>query len=340
MTMSEETPTTRLMSLLLGGMAAQVVRTIAELRLADRMGREAYAAADLAAVTRVPPEAVERLLRAAMTLDLAAQEPDGRFRLTDLGAQLSDGPGGFGPIARNYAGESIWQSMRGLAETVRTGAPAVTHQLGVGVSFELYARDPALAAEFDASMAAMSDATGPLVAAAYPFAGLIVDVGGGAGRLLAQILTAHPAARGLVFDLPPVAEKARAFLAEKGLTGRCDAVGGDMFEAVPEGGDVYVLSAVLHDWPPEAALKLLQSVRRAMTPTARLVLVERVLAEQPTANALDRNDAMIDLLMMVRNGGRERTEAQYRALLGDAGFEFLQVVCTGAPRSLIEARPA
>ncbi|MBL8554928.1 MAG: hypothetical protein JNL41_11670 [Phenylobacterium sp.] len=337
--MADETPTTRLMGLLLGGMAAQVARTLAELRLADRMGHDAHRAGDLAASAGVAADALERLLRAAATLDLAVLEPDGRFRLTDLGARLGDGPGGFGPIARNYAGDDIWQSVRGLHETVRGGLPAVTHQLGVGASFDLYARDPALAAEFDASMAAMADATGPVTAAAYPFAGLVIDVGGGVGRLMAQILAAHPQARGLVFDLPPVAEKARAFIAQEGLAGRCEAVGGDAFDAVPGGGDVYVLSAVLHDWPPEAALRLLQSVRRAMTPAARLVLVERVLAEQPAAGVLDRNDAMIDLLMMVRNGGRERTEAQYRDLLAEAGFELLQVIRTAAPRRLIEARP-
>ncbi|MBX3485415.1 methyltransferase [Phenylobacterium sp.] len=337
--MADETSSTRLMGLILGGLAAQVVRALAELRLPDRMGRDPHLARDLAAAIDVDAAALERLLRAATTLDLAACEADGRFRLTDLGARLGDGAGGLGPIARGYTGDSFWQSALGLSESVRRGTPAVTHQLGAGTSFDLYARDPALAADFDAAMTAMSDVVGPPVAAAYPFAGLVVDVGAGVGRLMAHILAAHPATRGLVFELPPVAEKARAFVAAQGLAHRCDVAAGDMFEAAPAGGDVYVLSAVIHDWPPDAAVKVLASVRRAMAPAARLVLVERVLAERPDAGLTDRNDAMIDLLMMVRNGGRERTEAQYRALLADAGFELLRVIHTAGPRALVEAAP-
>lgn len=337
--MADETPTTRLMGLLLGGLAAQVVRAMAELRVPDAMGDEAHAADAVARAVGAQPDAVERLLRAASTLDLARCEPDGRFRLTELGAALGEGPGGFGPIARTYAGDDIWQSLQGLAESVRSGRPAVTHQLGAATSFDLYAKNPASAATFGAGMAAMSDLNGPAVAAAYPFSGLVVDVGGGRGALMAHILSAHPSARGVVFDLPPVAKAAETLIAERGLAARCAAQGGDMFEAVPAGGDVYVLSAVLHDWPPDAAVRLLRSVRQAMAPAARLVVVERVLAERPAPRPADRSDAMIDLLMMVRNGGRERTEAQYEALLREAGLELTRVIRTSAPRSLIEARP-
>lgn len=330
-------PSAPLLRLILGGLAAQTARAMAVLGVADRMGGETWTAADLAAALDLHPASVKRLLRAAATFDLVELATDG-FRLTALGQGLASDR--LGPVAAMYAGEHFWSTQGGLAESVRTGRTATDLIYGEGSSFEAYARDRNLAAGFNAAMTALSDLIGPAVAQAYPFAGLVVDVGGGEGRLIAHILHAHPDARGLVLEVPKVAKKALAFLAGLRLSQRCGVTAGDMFEAIPAGGDVYVLSAVIHDWNDADALAALTSIRRAMRPDARLVLVERVLADAPTGGSADESDVLTDLLMMVRNGGRERTASAYRALLTDAGFEMLRIVPLDAPRRLIEARPA
>lgn len=330
-------PSAPLLRLILGGLAAQAARAVATLGLADRMAGAIWTSGDLAVALDLHPASLERLLQAAVTFGLA-ERADGGVRLTPLGQGLSTDR--LGPVAALYAGEHFWATQGGLAESVRTGRTATSLLFGEGSSFEAYARDRGLAAGFNAAMTALSDLIGPAVAAAYPFAGLVVDVGGGEGRLLAHILQAHPQARGLVLEVPKVAKKARTFLAGLRLSERCGVAAGDMFEAVPAGGDVYVLSAVIHDWTDEDALRALASVRQAMRPGARLVLVERVLADAPGPGAADEADVLTDLLMMVRNGGRERTAADYAALLAEAGFEMLRIVPLAAPRRLIEARPA
>ncbi len=325
-----------LMRLILGGFAAQVPRALAELGVADRMAEAAWSADDLADELSVHAPSLQRLLEAAASLELVSSEA-GRYRLSDTGRLLR--ADALGPVATMYAGDHFWATARGLADSVRNGETATRNMFGAGSTFELYGADPVLAAGFDAAMTAMSDLTGPPVAAAYDFRGLVIDVGGGQGRLLAHILAAHPDATGLVFEVPKVAEKARAFLAGQGLADRCAVAEGDMFEAVPQGGDLYLMSAVIHDWADEPAVRALEAVRRAMRPEARLLLVERVLAQAPSADPLAQTHALTDLMMLVRTGGRERTAAAYADLLAQAGFEMLRVIPTNGPRAIVEARP-
>jgi hypothetical protein len=164
----------------------------------------------------------------------------------------------------------------------------------------------------------------------------VVDVGGGSGRLLAEILKKHPSLRGAVFDLPRAVEGARALLGREGLSGRSECVGGDFFEAVPAGADLYLLKCILHDWDDAAAVSILQNCRRAMTNDARLLLCEAVIPEG--------NDAcpgkLMDVNMLAIHGGLERTRAELAALLDEAGFALTDVIVTGSTVDLVEARPS
>ena len=150
----------------------------------------------------------------------------------------------------------------------------------------------------------------------------VVDVGGGQGVLLAAVLRAHPHLRGVLFDQPAVVAGAAPVLRAAGVADRCEVVGGDFFAAVPAGGDVYLLSRILHDWDDARATALLRVLHRAARPGARLVVVERVL---PPGDA-PHPGKLIDLTMLVMLGGRERTEAEFRALLAGAGFSLTRVV--------------
>ena len=173
------------------------------------------------------------------------------------------------------------------------------------------------------------------IIAAYDFswARTIVDVGGGDGTLIASILNAHPQAHGILLDTPHVADSARKRLAAAGLSERCNVVVGDFFEAVPDGGDIYLLSWIIHDWDDEHNLTILKNCHRAMQPGGKLLILEEIV---PGVNETSMSK-LYDLHMLVLLGeGRERTEAEYRMLLDEAGFSMTSIIPTTLPRSLIE----
>jgi hypothetical protein len=161
-------------------------------------------------------------------------------------------------------------------------------------------------------------------------------VGGGRGMLLATILKTHRHVRGLLFEQPSVLAGARERLAAAGIADRCDMVAGDFFESVPQGGDAYILKDILHDWGDERAVAILKTCRAAMRSSARLLVIERVIppGNDPAVGKL------VDITMLVLTSGQERTEVEYRAILGSTGFELMKVVPTSSPMSMLEAASA
>jgi SAM-dependent methyltransferase len=168
----------------------------------------------------------------------------------------------------------------------------------------------------------------------------IVDLGGGHGSLLAAFLRAYPAARGVLLELPHAIEGARAYMAEQGLSHRCEFVAGDFFDSIPGAGDTYLLKAVLHDWDDERCATILRNCRRAIAPTGRLVLVERIMPARIGAYASHRAIAWADLTMMVGLGGRERTGKEFRRLLAAAGCKLGKVPATSLEFSVLEGIPS
>ncbi len=164
----------------------------------------------------------------------------------------------------------------------------------------------------------------------------VVDVGGAHGILLAAILDANPAARGILFDLPHVIETARSAVEARGLEGRCELASGDFFEAVPDGGDAYLLKFILHDWDDERSVAILNNCRRAMRPGGRVLVVELLL---PPGNAPSFAKTQ-DVNMLINLGGRERTAAEYAALLAAAVFLLTRVIPAQGELHVIEGTPA
>ena len=186
----------------------------------------------------------------------------------------------------------------------------------------------------------MTSASGHEVAAilaAYDCAGLatVVDVGGGHGALLAALLQAYPAMRGILFDRPEVVAQAQGPLTTVGVADRCTRVAGDFFHLVPSGGDAYLLKRVLHDWPDAQARAILRQCRRGMAAHSRLLVIERVL---PTGNTPSLGK-LADIAMLIQYGGMERTEAEYRGLLETAGFRLRRCLETAAALSIMEGIP-
>jgi len=332
-TAPETDPAARLRPYLRAPREQQLLYVAASLGLADLLTAGPRSSAELARATGTHPPSLHRALRAMVAMGLLAEQADGRFGLTPSGACLrSDVPDSLRGAAI-LTGECL-PAWGALLHAVRTGEPAFEHARGAGF-FAHFSRDTELARHFHADMARQTGPVAAAVAAAYDFSagGTLVDVGGGHGALLAAVLRRHPGVRGVLFDTPGAAAGARAALAAAGA-GRCAVVAGDFFAAVPPGGDVYALQAVLHDWADDRAQRLLATCRAAMGPRSTLLVVERLLpARAPAAPGLIE----ADLNMLVLTGGRERTEVEYRALLERAGLVVSRVIPTRTAFSVIEA---
>jgi hypothetical protein len=175
----------------------------------------------------------------------------------------------------------------------------------------------------------------PAVAAAYDFStfNTIVDVGGATGNILSAVLSLHAGPRGILFDRPHVVKDAPVLLEAKGVRDRITVESGDFFTSVPSGADAYILSHIIHDWDEERCLTILGHVRKAMDTAGRLLIVEMVLPPGDTAHP----GKMLDMVMLVQLGGRERTASEYASLLSKAGFRLTQVVPTESAASIVEA---
>jgi ubiquinone/menaquinone biosynthesis C-methylase UbiE len=177
------------------------------------------------------------------------------------------------------------------------------------------------------------------IARAYDFSGKrVMDVGGGYGELLAQILLTHPSAHGLLFDLPHAISQARAHLSRYGLAGRCEFIEGDFFKSVPGDADLYVMKTVIHDWPDDKARDILRSCRRALAPDARLLIVERLMPARLQPSVEHQGLARVDLHMLVALGAQERTQDEMQTLLASAGLTAVRRIETGSEFQILEAR--
>ncbi len=315
-----------------GIVAAQAIHAAAKLRIAELLASGPRSASALAAEAGADASALERLLRALSTFGIFSLTPDGSFANTPLSEQLSSGhPQSQRDAALFLPAAFLWRPVGELYESVRTGEPAFPLIFGKPF-FEYLAANPQDAAVFNAAMTQGIAYTSPALLAAYDFSRFrcVVDVGGGEGALLREILSATPGLEGILFDMPQAVAQAGGVLTDN-IAPRCRIVGGSFFESVPAGGDLYILKGVIHDWPDEDAVKILRTTRRAIGPAGTLLLIENVV------DSADRPVGVMELLMLVI-GGRERSTADFRTILAAAGFEIVRTIPAGWS-TLIECRP-
>jgi len=242
---------------------------------------------DIAEATATHAPSLNRVMRLLASVGVFEERENGSFALTSLGECLRAGvPGSARAMVMLFTGDRIQDAWGDLEYCVRTGNP-VFRKRGLDDPFTDPSRTPEESANFDAAMADFTTLAAMAVAAVYDFGSLrtLVDVGGGNGALLIGILKAHSHLRGTVFDQPPAAERARKQIAERGLSDRCEAVGGDFFQQVPRGADAYILKHVIHDWNDERAVTILENCRRAMSENGRVLIVEGVYPHGSTSRS-------------------------------------------------------
>jgi len=328
-------PYAAMMEMIMNAWAAQAITAAVELGIADALADGPLQSEELASRVDADPDALRRLLRALIGRGIFRQRRDGRYELNSMANTLrSDAPLSAAAFARTLGSREHREHWSHLAYAIRTGKAVIPVVEGMD-AFDWLSGQPEIADTFNRAMAETTEASISYLLAAYAFDPYptVVDVGGGMGRLLAAILTETPTARGILYDLPHGAAEAPALMRRHGIEDRVRVVEGSFFDSVPTGGDIYILKMVIHDWDDDQALEILRKVHAATKVGTKILLIELVLPERNRAHL----GQLSDLEMLVCQAGRERTAAEYRALLERAGFRMARVVQTASPYSLVEA---
>lgn len=327
----------KLSEMIMGFRITQIIYVAAKLGIADLLKNGPEAVDTLAEMTHTHAPSLYRLLRALASIGILTEDGQGRFTLTPRGALLQAGvPGSQRGRALVFGEASRWRSWGELLYSVTTGEPAFRHLYGMD-DWDYKAQDPELNASFNDHMTTSTILEAASVVASYDFSGVgtLVDVGGGHGALISAILQANAQLHGILCDASHVVADSPLTLERAGVLDRCEIVPCNFFSSVPAGGDAYILKWIIHDWNDEQALEILKICHRAMPAHGRLLLVESVI--------LPGNDPdpakLMDLQMLLMFGGRERTEAEFRALLGKAGFKLTKIIPTQGLLSIIEGVP-
>jgi SAM-dependent methyltransferase len=325
----------RLIDLTTGALITQALSVAATLGVADHLGAGPRSVDELADAVGADAPSLYRVLRALTDVEVFVELGDRRFASTELSDLLrSDGPASLRAWAAMVGAPFHLRALTDLVGSVRTGEPAFerVHQQQ---AFDYFRDHPDEGALFNDAMTGASSLPIAKVMTACDFSRsrIVVDVGGGHGSLLAAVLQAHPHLRGVVFDLPEVVLGALPVLEKAGVSDRASTVGGDFFEAVPPGGDVHLLSNIIHDWDDDRALRILSNCRAALEPGGRVLLGEAVLPDEPEPSLAK----LIDVEMLVMGTGRQRSEAELRDHLRQAGLRLSGIGPSGPLWSVVEA---
>lgn len=332
--MTETPPHQQLDRMITGYWISQAVYAAAKFDIADHLRDGARSVESLADETGTHPDALYRLLRALASVGIFAEGEPRHFALTPLAEPLrSDDPHSKKALSL-MAGDEQFRAWAEIEYSIRTGDIAFDRVFGKPI-FDYLGENPDKAKVFDAAMVGVHGRESSAVAAAYDFSGVrtIADIGGGNGSQLSGLLQQNPSVTGILFDLPHVVERAVDQIEAAGLSDRCECVAGSFFDSIPAGADVYMMRHIIHDWDEDKVLTILRNCHDAMTEQSRLLIVESVI---PPGNE-PFGGKLLDLVMLLIPGGKERTEAEYRELLHSAGFELTRVVPTATEISVIEA---
>lgn len=330
---------TALLDMIVGKWLAHAIGVAAELGVADVVSVSPRPAGEVAADTGASEDAVYRLLRALAGVGLFTEHEDRRFALTQMGMLLrKDVSGSLRDFARFVGHDVNGRPWSEFIHSVQTGKPSFDFVFGKPL-FEYLAAQPHAAKLMNDAMTSLSVREAVAIANAYDFrdVAVVADVGGGQGLLLSELLKANSRMRGILFELPHVLDGARELLRKAGVEERCELVAGDFFASVPPGVDAYIIKRVIHNWDDERAPRILRACRKAMRPDSTVLVIEVIAG---AANA-SRFATLLDLEMLaITQGGRERSEQEFRKLFELAELKLARVLCTDEPVSILEGTAA
>jgi hypothetical protein len=304
-----------------------------ELGVADQLEQGPRSPDELARALGADASALFRVLRLLASVGVFTEDAEGRFGLTPAAELLrSRAPGSLREAVLMLTQKIFWAPTGELAETVKTGRTPFDRLFGAPF-FDYLTSHPAEGATFHRGMSSLSALENGPIAGSYDFSPFarVVDVGGGHGGFLIEALRRTPGLRGVLFDHAQVL--AASHLAREGLAERCEHVAGDFFQTVPAGAQVYVLKRILHDWDDTVCVDLLRRCRAAMAPEGRVLVIDTVI---PPGNA-PHGGKVLDVMMLASLPGRERSEAEFRALFSQAGLQLSRVLPTPTALSIVEA---
>lgn len=311
--------------------------TMAELGCADHLRDGPLDVDELALRCGADAPALGRVLRELASMGIVATVRPGVYELTEAGATLrEDVPGSLRPAVRMISEEGFWYGMGKVPQTARTGRSGFVERHGPLYGY--LKANPLAGALFNDYMVVRAKPFAEAVAERYDFSGVrtLVDVAGGKGHILASVLNRYSNVAGVLFDQEQVVDDARRFFAEAALEDRCKFVSGDFFASVPEGGDAYLLSSVIHNWSDEDSVQILRNVRKAISDDGRVLLVEAVVPEDDRPHI----SKDIDMRMLALFGdGMERSASEYAALLEASDFRLSRQVELPQGASIVEALP-
>jgi hypothetical protein len=322
-----------------GFQVSAAIYAAVRLGIPDLISDAPRTSAEIAVATGTFGPALSRLLRTLAAFGLMSEDSPSSFALTKAAATLrADHPQSIRPMVLFLGSQGVWQSWGMLVDCVKSGIPATGLLTGDRDPNAYRDRHPEAAALFHDAMSARVKLIADALATAYDFSTVdaVVDIGGGHGQLVISLLRKYPLLRGLVFDLPEVVDGARQACVMAGVADRCDTISGSMFDQVPPGADLYLMSSIIHDWPDAKALGILQKTCDAMTGKGRLLIIDHLLPQPGEASADAQAQMLDDLTMLVRTGGHGRTESELRDLLTAAGLQVTRVVPLGFARTMIE----
>ena len=328
----------RIFQLGTGFIFTAALQPIVRLRIPDLLANGPVSVRELATQAGVKADALYRVLRLLASVDVVQELPGKTFAATGISELLrSDVPGSMRDLLLWMGNPFHFKVWGELGYSIQTGKPAVEHVYGKSC-FDAIFGDPEIASDFNNGMSALSRKIAPALLEAYDFSGIgtLVDIAGGHGAVLCEVLSRYPKMKGILFDIPNVIQEATCHICNLKMDDRCQTISGDFFEYVPKGGDAYYMQHIIHDWDDERALKILGNCRRAFegNPNAVLLIVDAVVPQ----NSEFHMSKLLDLEMLLMPGGRERTEPEWHELMSKAGFEITRIVPMEAAESVIEAR--
>ena len=330
-------PAALMFQIISGFWISRAVCIIAQLGLPDLLKTGPQKADELATKTGTDTPSLFRVLRALASVGVLEQDSEGRFANTPVSETLiTDTPGTLRWFTISELGQEHYPAWGNLMHSVRTGEIAFDNFFGTDV-WSYFQAHPEEAALFNDSMSGMTAQANEAITALYDFSPFkkIVDVGGGHGALLTAILNSNSNATGIIFDSAQVIPGAKLRIESNGLSHRCETVSGDFFEAVPPGGDAYLLKWIIHDWDDEKSIRILKNIRKEIPLNGKLILVDCVVPDTTEPHF----SKFIDLNMLVMTGGKERTEKEFADLFAKSGFKLARVIPTESPTAIVEAEP-